>query len=99
MALAHSRPIEGAVATLGVSDRVAFLRRTYAHLTVALIGFAAVAGGFMRFGTETSYKMSAAMTKGYMWLAVVAAFIVIGLVTDRLARSSSSKGLQYLGLG
>ena len=36
-----ARPIQGAVATLGVSDRVAFLRKTYAHLGVALIAFAA----------------------------------------------------------
>jgi hypothetical protein len=28
---ARLRPIEGAVATVGVSDRVAFLRKTYAH--------------------------------------------------------------------
>jgi hypothetical protein len=38
MALSSSaRPIEGAVATLGVSDRVTFLRKTYAHLGAALI--------------------------------------------------------------
>jgi len=41
MALAHSRPIEGAVATLGVSDRVAFLRRVYGHLGVALVAWRA----------------------------------------------------------
>ena len=33
MAFAQSaRPIPGAVATLGVSDRVTFLRKTYGHL-------------------------------------------------------------------
>ena len=35
-AAAAARPIAGAVATLGVSDRVAFLRKTYSLLGVAL---------------------------------------------------------------
>jgi hypothetical protein len=99
MALAHSRPIAGAVATLGVSDRVAFLRRTYAHLTLALVAFAAIAGGMMRFATETSFKFSKFATNGYMWLAVLGAFMVVGIVADRLARSDTSRGLQYAGLG
>ena len=46
MAFAQSaRPIPGAVATLGVSDRVDFLRKTYGLLGVALIGFAAAQQG------------------------------------------------------
>jgi hypothetical protein len=99
MALAHSRPIPGAVATLGVSERVTFLRRTYAHLTVALIGFAVIAGGMIRYMTETSYKFSAwAFSGQWNWLAVLGAFIVVGMVTDRLARSHASRGAQYAGL-
>jgi len=42
---ANARPIAGAVATLGVSDRVAFLRKTYTLLTVALAGFAGMTAG------------------------------------------------------
>jgi FtsH-binding integral membrane protein len=100
MALAHSRPIDGAVATLGVSERVTFLRRTYAHLAVALIGFAVIAGGMIRFMTATSYKFSAWAWggSGYNWLAVLGLFMVVGFITDRLAKSSASQGLQYLGL-
>lgn len=100
MALAHSRPIDGAVATLGVSERVTFLRRTYAHLTVALIGFAVVAGGMMRFMTQTSYKFSEFAFQGqWNWLAVLAAFMAVGWVADWLARSDTSRGMQYAGLG
>jgi len=101
MALAHSRPIEGAVATLGVSERVTFLRKTYAHLTVALIGFAAIAGGMMRFTTEASWKFSSWAILGnspYMWLLVLGAFMAVGWVAQALARSETSRGLQYAGL-
>ena len=79
MAFASSRPIEGAVATLGVSDRVAFLRKTYAHLGVALLAFAAVAGGMMRFMPETSLKFSMWALKGrWNWFIVLALFMVVG---------------------
>ena len=100
MAFAHSsRPIEGAVATLGVSDRVAFLRRTYAHLGVALLAFAAIAGGMMRFMPETSFKFSRWALQGrWTWIMVIVAFMLIGYVAERLARSETSRGIQYVGL-
>jgi hypothetical protein len=101
MAFAQSsRPIEGAVATLGVSDRVTFLRMTYAHLGVALVAFALVAGGMMRFMPETSFKFSRwALTGRWNWFLVIALFMVVGYVAERLARSETSRGLQYVGLG
>src|SRR5262245_33096817 len=83
-AAAHHRPIEGAVATIGVSDRVAFLRKTYGHLGVALIAFAAITGGMMRFASETSLKFSAwALSNGAAWLFVMLAFMVVGMVAQR----------------
>jgi FtsH-binding integral membrane protein len=100
MALSSSaRPIEGAVATLGVSDRVAFLRKTYAHLGIALLAFAAVTAGMMRFMTETSLKFSQwAFTGRFNWFLVLGLFMVVGWVAERLARSETSRGLQYVGL-
>jgi hypothetical protein len=101
MALAQTaRPIEGAVATLGVSDRVAFLRKTYAHLGVALIAFAAITGGLMNFATETSLKFSMWALRGNgTWLVVIGLFMLCGWLARRLASSDTSKGLQYVGLG
>lgn len=102
MSLAQSaRPIEGAVATLGVSDRIAFLRKTYGLLGVALLLFGALTGGMMRFGTETSLKFSlwAITGGGFNWLVVLGLFMVVGWMAQKLATSSTSKGLQYAGLG
>jgi FtsH-binding integral membrane protein len=96
----HARPIEGAVATLGVSDRVAFLRKTYAHLGVALLAFAGITAFMMRFMTETSLRFSAwAMQGRWSWLAVIVLFMIVGVVAQKLAQSETSRGLQYLGLG
>ncbi len=100
MALASSaRPIEGAVATLGVSDRVTFLRKTYAHLGIALLAFAAITGGLMRFAPKVSWGFSKWAMSGYAWLLVIGLFMVVGYVAEKLATSDRSRGMQYAGLG
>ena len=98
---ARMRPIAGAVATLGVSDRVDFLRKTYGLLGVALVAFAALTAGILKFATATSFAFSkfAFGGSGYAWLAVLAVFMVTGMIAQRLAMSPSSRALQYLGLG
>jgi FtsH-binding integral membrane protein len=96
----NRRPIEGAVATLGVSERVAFLRRTYAHLGVALLAWAALTAGLMVYATEFSLKFSLwAMRGSWTWLAVMLLFMVVGWGASRLAQSEASRGAQYAGLG
>lgn len=97
-AAASHRPIEGAVATLGVSDRISFLRKTYAHLGLALIAFAAIAGGMMRFAPDLSYRFSAFAFRGWNIVFTLIAFMLVGYVAERLARAQTSRGLQYLGL-
>ena len=95
-----ARPIAGAVATLGVSDRVAFLRKTYGLLGEALVGFAVLTAGMMRFATETSLHFSQwAFTGRWSWLLVIGLFMVVGFIARRLAVSETSRGLQLLGLG
>jgi FtsH-binding integral membrane protein len=98
---AHSaRVIPGAVATLGVSDRVAFLRRTYAHLGGALLAWAGLTFIIFRFATEFSFGFSKwALSGQWNWLAVIGLFMVTGWVAQKLAHSNASRGLQYLGLG
>lgn len=103
MAFAQSaavRPIAGAVATLGVSDRVAFLRKTYGLLGVALAAFAVLTAGMMRFMPEASLRFSGWALRGQLnWLLVLGLFMLVGYVAERLARSETSSGLQFVGLG
>lgn len=94
-----ARPIAGAVATLGVSDRVTFLRKTYAHLGVALIAFAAVTGFLLRFMPDASWGFSRWALHGWTWLLVLGLFMAVGWVAQSLAMSDRSRNLQYLGLG
>ncbi|MEZ4360372.1 MAG: Bax inhibitor-1 family protein [Kofleriaceae bacterium] len=93
------RSIDSAVATLGVSDRVSFLRKTYAHLGGALLAWAGLTTLIMRATPELSLRFSAwALNSGAHWMIILAAFMGIGYLSERLAASERSRGLQYLGL-
>jgi FtsH-binding integral membrane protein len=96
-AQAARRPIEGAVATQGVSDRVMFLRKTYAHLGAALIAFTLFTAGMMRYATDLSLKLVPTSFGGALLVLVL--FILVAMGAQRLAQSDTSRTLQYLGLG
>lgn len=101
MALAATaRPIAGAVATLGVSDRITFLRKTYAHLGGALIAFAVFTALMMKYATGLSLRLAMAGSGGFgSFVLVLGAFFLVSWLCQKLATSQTSRGLQYLGLG
>jgi FtsH-binding integral membrane protein len=95
----NARPIDGAVATLGVSDRVDFLRKTYGLLGISLIAFAAFTAGMLKYMTGTSLRFSEFALHGQLnWLLVIGLFMVVGFVAQKLALSQTSRGLQFFGL-
>jgi FtsH-binding integral membrane protein len=96
-ATADRRPIHGAVATLGVSQRVSFLRRTYAHLTGAVIVWAVLTALFMR--TELSVRYTVWSYSGYNFFIEIAAFIIVLMMVQAMVTSRSSRLVQYAGLG
>ncbi|MEO8705944.1 MAG: Bax inhibitor-1 family protein [Kofleriaceae bacterium] len=101
MAFAQSaRSIPGAVATLGVSDRITFLRKTYAHLGGALLVFAALTGGMLKYAPEFSWKFTTMFGTSMFAMLAMMVLMMVGLwVAERWVRSSTSRGVQYAGLG
>ena len=96
----RERPIPGAVATLGVSDRVAFLRKAYGLLGISLIVWAAATAALFRYAPETSYKFSRwALSGSLNWLAVIGLLMVSGMLAQWLARSEKSRTIRLIGLG
>jgi FtsH-binding integral membrane protein len=94
-----NRPIPGAVATQGVSNRVDFLRKTYSLLGGALLAWAAITFGMMKFMPETSLKFSAwALGGRFTWLLVIGMFMAVGWVAEKMATSDTSRTMQYGGL-
>jgi FtsH-binding integral membrane protein len=78
------------------TERAAFIRKTYAHLAVAILAF---------IGLETLLINSPLarplleLMFGMSWLIVLAAFMGISWLANSWASSDTSKAVQYLGLG
>jgi FtsH-binding integral membrane protein len=95
---AQLRSIPGAVATVGVNDRVAFLRRTYAHLGAAILAFVALSAWLQMSGVALGFTKWMVAGGRFNLLIVFGLFIASGAITQRLARSETSVAMQYFGL-
>jgi FtsH-binding integral membrane protein len=84
-------------AEAGASERTGFIRRTYAHLLGAIVAFVALEAVLVQL--PISAAIVPRMVGGYGWLVVLAAFMGVSWIADRWARSDTSAGMQYLGLG
>ena len=93
----NARPIEGAVATVGVDERVAFIRRTYMHLAGAIALFVALEYLFLT--SEIGARWVLWAFGGQMnWLIVLGMFMGAGWLATKWARSDTSQTMQYVGL-
>jgi len=82
------------------SERLGFIRRTYAHLTgaiLALIGLETALFAFVPAATMNA--MVDKMLGGWGWLLVLGAFMAVSWVARSWASSGASRSIQYAGLG
>src|SRR5688500_17335975 len=96
MSYAVMAPSAVVAANAEVGARTAFIRKTYAHVAGALIGFVALEALFLRIVPES---FIARMVGVPGWLIVLGAFMLVGWIAERWASSGASPGMQYLGLG
>lgn len=87
------------VAAAEPSARAAFIRSTYLHLALAIFALIAIESIFLQ--TQMARSLAAKMVSGgnLGWLVVLGLFMVTNFIADRWARSETSRGLQYAGLG
>jgi FtsH-binding integral membrane protein len=88
----------GDVAAQAVADeRVDFIRKTYAHLAGAMFAFAALEAALLNapFADQLVQTMRGGQ---YSLLIILGAFIGVSYLANYWARSSTSVGMQYLGL-
>ncbi|HET9621437.1 MAG TPA: Bax inhibitor-1 family protein [Kofleriaceae bacterium] len=101
-AAAAYRPRALANATVGVSDRVAFIRRTYLHLFGAILVFASLL--YLLFTNPflvahvSAPLVQFAFGARWNWLIVLGAFMAASWVADYWASHATSRGTQYAGL-
>jgi FtsH-binding integral membrane protein len=83
------------VIALSVDARTAFLRRTYAHLLAAVLGFVAIEA--VLFQTGLAYPIAVGMLS-VPWMLILGAFMLTGWLARSVASSGASPALQYAGL-
>ncbi|MCP4774745.1 MAG: permease, partial [Planctomycetaceae bacterium] len=79
-------------------ERATFIRRTYIHLLGAILACIAVDTVILTL----FFNQIGGMLQGLgqmTWLVVLGGFMLVSVVADRWARSDTSKGMQYAGLG
>lgn len=80
-----------------VDARVAFIRKTYTHLTAAI--YALVMLEFVYFKAfDLDRLVPGLFAERWGWLALFGGYMVVSWIADRWARSDTSIGMQYVGL-
>lgn len=84
------------IADAAPDKRAQFIRRTYAHLALALLAFA----GFEALLLQSEFAVNLAIkavNSSFGWLAVLGGMMVVGMMASGMAHSAS-KQVQYAGL-
>lgn len=80
------------------TERMAFIRRTYAHLTGAIFAFVILEAILLQMGVGL-LLLGLVGTIPFGWLIFLGLFMVVSWIADSWAHGSASKGMQYAGLG
>ena len=83
------------VAALDSESRATFIWRTYGHVALAILGFAAIESYL--FGNGMAEAMAVRML-GVNWLLILGAFMIVGWLAGHVAHRVDSRPLQYLAL-
>ncbi|GAK93259.1 putative TEGT family carrier/transport protein [Nonlabens ulvanivorans] len=76
--------------------RVAFYKRTYAHVALAVLLFIVVESIFLRIEPLVEFALS--MTQGWRWLLMLGGFMLATNYAENIAHKSHDKTKQYLAL-
>lgn len=91
----HDYPVRS-LADSAPSTRARFIRRTYAHLALALLAFAGLEAWLLQLEASRVWTEKI-LSMPYGWLGVLGGFMVVGWLGRGFA-ASQSRPTQYLGL-
>ncbi|MFW5920935.1 MAG: Bax inhibitor-1 family protein [Polyangiales bacterium] len=94
-----AQPNPQAVAGATVEERSAFLVRTYLHLVAALLAFIGIEAFLLVSGIASMITETVLGAGRFGWLIFLVMFMGVSWIADRWARSDTSQGMQYAGLG
>ncbi len=99
MAFSSSYQNPYVVAQAPVDARAAFIRRTYGHLAGAIAVFIVLETMLMSLPGIEDKVFGLLAASRYSWLIVLGLFMGASWIADSWARSETSRGMQYAGLG
>lgn len=76
-------------------ERATFYKHTYGHVAGGVLAFVLIESLLLRSETLVNFMLS--LTSGYLWLILLAGFMGITWVAQKMAYGSVSKSKQYLG--
>ncbi|TSE03600.1 Bax inhibitor-1 family protein [Aquimarina algiphila] len=84
------------VSALSDDKRVAFYRKTYTHLAMAVLLFVIVEWVF--FQIEPIVNLAFSLTEGWRWFIMLGGFMLITNYAEKMAHKNHNINQQYLGL-
>ena len=81
------------------SERAGFIRRTYMHLTGAVLALIAVETAIFALVPAATMTNLVVRMSGMGWLLVLGAYMAVSWIARAWASGSASKPMQYMGLG
>jgi FtsH-binding integral membrane protein len=101
MSHAHSPSYTGAfpiAADVGAVERLNFIRRTYLHLAGAIAAFVALEAVIL--SSSQAERIMESLPRNKLGVLVyIGLFMAVHWIAEKWAQSSTSLGMQYLGLG
>ncbi len=84
------------VSQVSATERTTFIKKTYMHVAMAVLGFVAFEALFQSIPAIKQIGMS--MAQGWTWLIVLGGFAFATGAVERWAMTSKDKGKQYIAL-
>ena len=84
------------VSTLAEEKRVAFYRKTYTHVALAVLLFIVVE--YLFFQSPVIVNFAASLMGGWSWLVLLGAFMLVTNYAEGLALKSQDKNVHYMSL-
>ncbi|WP_298754319.1 Bax inhibitor-1 family protein [uncultured Psychroserpens sp.] len=98
----NQNPIENTndklmISALSATDRVAFYKKTYAHVAGGVLVF--ILFEWMLLQSDTIVNFALSMTQGWRWLIMLGGFMFITNYAEGMALKTPDKNKQYLAYG
>lgn len=83
--------------TLSDTERVAFYKKTYAHVAGGVLVF--IIFEYLMLQSEAIVNFALSLTEGYKWLFMLGGFMFMTNYAERMALKSDDKTMQYVSYG